>query len=245
MLGNYFKPNSKTVLKISLAMKGFIGSISAAAFFDGNKNAAFWFLVGGAFIDFLIQCMDNNGKGTSGKGAAVIIGVLMFSCLSCNLPKHINSSSIQDSTWTNYKPVDIKVTGAAVVSGFNLDSVVMAIRSRLPVTGQQGNTNIDSLLNAAVSAMLEELKELPPKVVTDPESKVQLKYWYDQYGKLNMECSSKDQTIQMLVAEINKLTKERRVETVVKEVQVWYTWCFLGWAVFATVFAVLLSFIRK
>jgi predicted benzoate:H+ symporter BenE len=60
MLGNYFKPTSKTVLKVSLALKGFIGTISAATFFDGNKTAAFWFLIAGAFMDFILQCVDSG-----------------------------------------------------------------------------------------------------------------------------------------------------------------------------------------
>jgi len=249
MLGNYFKPSSKGILKVSLALKTFIATISGAAYFSGNKDATIWFLVAGAFIDFIINCVSDDTaqvvKDNAGKVLvlALIISVISISCKT--LQRGVDTEKT-DSTWTTYKQVDAKVTGAAVTSAINMDSLASDIKRRLLAAAKQGGSvNIDSLLNAAVTAFKDELKSMPPAVVTDPESKVQLKYWYDQYGKLTMECASKDQTLQMMVAEINRMSKERKTETVVDYQPVWYTWAFLGWAIFATALVALLFFIRK
>jgi predicted benzoate:H+ symporter BenE len=58
MLENYFKPTPKSLLKISLALRGMVATISGAAYFQNNIKAAFWFMVAGAVVDFLIQCLD-------------------------------------------------------------------------------------------------------------------------------------------------------------------------------------------
>lgn len=64
MLKNYFKPTPPRLLRISLGLKTLIGTVSSAAFFEGNKDAAFWFLVAGAIIDFLINCIGDNKNAT-------------------------------------------------------------------------------------------------------------------------------------------------------------------------------------
>lgn len=58
MLNNYYKPTPKKLLKISLALRGMVATISGAAYFQNDLKAAFWFLVAGAGIDFIIQCID-------------------------------------------------------------------------------------------------------------------------------------------------------------------------------------------
>ena len=60
MLKNYFKPTPKKLLKISLALRGMVATVSGAAYFQNDLKAAFWFLVAGAGIDFIIQCLDTN-----------------------------------------------------------------------------------------------------------------------------------------------------------------------------------------
>lgn len=60
MLKNYYKPTPKKLLKVSLALRGMVATISGAAYFQNDLKAAFWFLVTGAGIDFFIQCIDTN-----------------------------------------------------------------------------------------------------------------------------------------------------------------------------------------
>lgn len=65
MLKNYFKPTPKKLLKISLALRGMVATISGAAYFQNDLKVAFWFLVAGATVDFFIQCIDPKaGKQT-------------------------------------------------------------------------------------------------------------------------------------------------------------------------------------
>ena len=62
MLKNYFKPTPKNLLKISLALRGMVATISGAAYFQNDLKAAFWFLVAGAAVDFFIQCLDPDAE---------------------------------------------------------------------------------------------------------------------------------------------------------------------------------------
>lgn len=47
-------------MKISLALRGMVATISGAAYFQNDLKVAFWFLVAGATVDFFIQCIDPN-----------------------------------------------------------------------------------------------------------------------------------------------------------------------------------------
>jgi hypothetical protein len=60
MLKNYFKPTPKKLLKISLALRGMVATVSGAAYFQNDLKAAFWFLIAGAGVDFIIQCLDGD-----------------------------------------------------------------------------------------------------------------------------------------------------------------------------------------
>lgn len=243
---NYFKPTPKALLKVSLALRGFIGTVATATYFEGNKDAAFWFLVAGAAVDLIIQCIDPNSFKEKINSAPVLIFAIcsLWLASSCGVMKPSTQSEKTDSTWTTYKPVDVKVTGSSVGSAFNVDSFFAVLKGKINIPSSS-TINTDSLFTELSKAIKEQLAAMPPNVVTDPETKIQLKYWYDQFGKLNMECTSKDQTIQMLVAEINKLQKEKKTETIVTYVPVWYTWAFLGCAVFATVFAIVVFILKR
>jgi hypothetical protein len=236
MLGNYFKPTSKTILKLSLALKGFIGTISAATYFDGNKTAAFWFLIAGAFIDFILQCVDSDTeqavKDNAGK-ITVILALLWLSLFGCKTSNIATSTTKVDSIWTSYNQAVVNVSGDA-------------LRNKLSTAASSSHpANIDSMINAAVSAFKDEMKSKKPIEVTDPESKVQLKYWYDQFCTLNMECSSKDQTIQLLIAQINKLSTEKKVENIIIKEPTWYTWGLVGYSLAFTVLLVILIFFKR
>ena len=60
MLKNYYKPTPKKLLKISLALRGMVATVSGAAYFQNDLKTAFWFLVAGAGVEFFIQCIDPN-----------------------------------------------------------------------------------------------------------------------------------------------------------------------------------------
>jgi hypothetical protein len=60
MLRNYYRPTPKKLLKISLALRGMVATISGAAYFQNDLKAAFWFLAAGAGIEFFIQCIEPN-----------------------------------------------------------------------------------------------------------------------------------------------------------------------------------------
>lgn len=211
MLGNYFKPTPKVILKISLAMKGFIGTVSAAAFFDGNKNAAFWFLVAGAAIDFIIQCIDVKPSKTN--ATLLVLAVMGIGLVSCKTTRSVVRESI-DSTWVEYKSVDVPVNGASVKSAVNLDSLLSTKKAVYVQPGIQRGIELVTVTDTVT--------------VVDTTDRVTLKYWKDTFGKLNIECSSKDETIKMLVAEVNRL--KHRKETVTKMVKIipWYSWVALA-----------------
>jgi len=84
MFKNYFKPTPPNLLRVSLGLKTLIGTISSAAYFEGKKDAAFWFLVAGAIIDFFINCIGDN------KNATVIIVAIASTFLfsSCAFIEH-------------------------------------------------------------------------------------------------------------------------------------------------------------
>lgn len=56
----YLQPTARTAKKVMAGLKTLIGTISLAKYFDGNKNAAFWFLISGAILDFLIGLIKEN-----------------------------------------------------------------------------------------------------------------------------------------------------------------------------------------
>ena len=60
MFKNYFKPTSKKIEKLLLALKGFVGTIAVTTFVSGDPKIAFYFLIGGAAIDFLLRCNSDD-----------------------------------------------------------------------------------------------------------------------------------------------------------------------------------------
>lgn len=247
MFKNYFKPTPVKLLKISTGLKALIGSISGATYLQGNPIAAFWLLVAGAVVDFLIQCVgeqENNNTG-GGKAAVWLLiatgGILALSGCRVVKPETVTSTATSDSSWTNYKTVNVDVKGASVrdslANAATLKQALEAFKAASAAAGSSGaqvpQSVIDSLLNHFKSAF-KGGKDTT--VVTDPQSKVQLKYWYDAYGNLQMQCSSKDETIQLLVAENNRLHKEvteaKTTEVVYK--MPWYGFAALGWAAVVT-----------
>lgn len=171
----------------------------------------------------------------------VLYSLLLLSCRIIK-PEQTNSYRKEDSTITNYKKVDVEYKGATVTGSFNYDSLVRLMADKyvklLPVQQQQ-SINLDSLYKAFKA----NLKTNEKQTVTDPQTKVQLQYWVDEFGKLQMTCSSKDQTIQMMVAEITRLTKEvstnKKTEIVYK--MSWWGWAIVGCSLFIIIIALIIG----
>jgi hypothetical protein len=113
MFQNYFKPTPAGLLRVSLGLKTMIGTLSGAAYFNGNKDAAFWFLVAGAVVDFIINCFGDDKN----KAATVIIVAVATAFLfsSCNVVKHHKSnvvSTFDSSTTVATSSCDVKKDNA-------------------------------------------------------------------------------------------------------------------------------------
>lgn len=229
-LKNYFKDTTVKVKKFALALKGLIATVSGASFIQGDVKLAFYALVAGAAIAFLLDLLppdqpgNNSSTGTvpPAAGAAAVLLFLVMLLPACTVVKPEVDRSKVDTTITSYKQVDIRVKGATVFKGLNLDSLyhaaMFAKQQRQSDSIAQLKYKVDSL--AAVKAN----KPLPPKpvyipsppevqYVTDPQTKALLGYWVDQYGKIQISCQAKDQTISTLQAQVTKLTKDTTTTT--------------------------------
>ena len=209
MLKNYFKENSSAIKKLSLALRGLIGTLAASTYVTNNVNLAFWLLALGALLDFALQLLPPDATPADTAKKVLLIAAITTVLLApgCKVIKPETSTIKKDSTIINYKHVDIDVPGAIVSHSVNVDSLMKAYQAAVAV----GN-------KAA----------LPPMVVTDPNLKAQLKIWVDQFGQLQASCESKDQTVQALVTEVTRLSQEVTKKTeVVKETPKW-NWIVLG-----------------
>ena len=145
-LNNYWAETATSVKKIALALRTFVGTITASAYVQGNVQLAFYILLVGAIIDFLLNFLPPDKPGNSGTpsipqinlGTAVIFILALF-ITSCSIIKPQVNTIQKDSTYTTFKPIDLKVKGAKVNAGINLDSLY---RASLFVRDQQKDDSI-------------------------------------------------------------------------------------------------------
>lgn len=154
---------------------------------------------------------------------------------ACKVIKPETTYTETDNTEIRYEMQDVTVKGAKVGTSVNLDSLYKVAES-LRKTWQADSTK------AAQNG-----KPLPPKpkpetkYLTDPQTKAQLSYWIDEYGKLQIGCESKSQTISLLMAQVKKLTAQ-----VSKRTEVVYKTPNWAYAVMAVLFTLLIiSNIKK
>lgn len=146
---------------------------------------------------------------------SLLILIVSFISLSCKVIKPAIETSKSDETSIGYKPVDVPVKGAKVGTSLNMDSLYRAAVAMRALY-------IKDSINAALAGKPVPASTQQKKSITDPETKAQLTYWIDQYGKLQISCESKDQVVTMLVAEVTRLTKEVTKKTeIVKETPKW------------------------
>jgi hypothetical protein len=239
---NYLKETSPKVKKFGLWLKGLIGLLAGSAYIQQDVKMAFYSLIGGALITGALELLppddDDKGTGTPPGGSMAIATLLLFFGLAfsgCSIIKPEVDRTKTDTTITTYKQVDISVKGAKVSAGLNLDSLY---RAALFAKDQRADDSI-ARLNIELKykrdsiAALKANKPVPVKpayvptapaiqYVTDPQTKAQLSYYIDQYGKLQLGCQAKDQVVATLQAQVTKLTTDKTVTTdVVTQTPVW------------------------
>lgn len=168
---------------------------------------------------------------------AIIIACSLFTVSalhSCKVIQPEKSYSKVDSTTTKFTPVDVNVKGAKVGTSLNIDSLKAVYQRKIE------QYRIDSAAAAAKGLAIPPPPETDKESLTDPQTKAQLTYWIDKYGKLQLGCESKDQVVTMLTAEITRLTKEvTNQKQLVKEIPGWAVMLF---GVLGTLFFISLLF---
>lgn len=224
-LKNIFRKTNPAIVKLSLALRTFIGTISTAAYFQDKPDLAFWLLVSGALIDLLLQMLPENTETKDGTKTLFLIGWLIATAVlltGCKVLRPATDSSLVDTTTVNYKTVAVDVKGAKVAQAINYDSLFGVWAQKYK------QYQLDSAKAQQTGKPAPQRPELPKQTLTDPLTKAQLTYWIDAFGKLQVGCESKDQTIQMLVAETNRLRSEKQKVTVVDYKTPQWNWILIS-----------------
>jgi hypothetical protein len=262
-LKNYWQETSPSVKRLILWLKGIIGAVSVSAFIQGDPKFSFWFLIAGGVVDGLLQLLPPDTNADLKPGAKALLLVVCLSVVAatvtgCWSQRPVVEHNVIDTTTTTYKSQDVQYKGAKVMKGLNIDSLYHAALM------SHDQHLEDSALNAQAIAKYKQdsltavkngkaipaapvLKPDKPvtRYVTDPLTKAQLSYWIDQYGKLQVGCESKDQTMQVLVAQVNRLRSDTTKATVtVYKIPSWI-WYVLLPSLLLNALAVLLWYIKK
>ena len=235
-LNNYWKETSRSVKKISLVLRGLVTALTTNAYVQGNVKMAFYVLLAGAALDMLLQFLPPDDPSAPGGNistltgtAAAILALITFLASGCSTIKPIASTVKTDSVYTTYKQVDIKLSGAKVLKAVDVDSLLHAsLQAR---TQQTADMNYKQDSTAAAKAH-ETLPAKPINIITqpivhyftDPETKAQLSYWIDEYGKLQLGCESKDQVVHSLQAQVNKLSSQVTTQQVIVQKTPAWNW---------------------
>lgn len=167
---------------------------------------------------------------------APTLGLLLLTLSACKtVTPIINSTLKKDSTITTYTQQEVLFKGAKVAQQLSLDSLLKEMQL------QRTRYLLDSADAVRHGKPIPQQVTTEIRYLTDPETKATLSYWTDQYGKLNMACESKDQTVQLLVAQVKQLHTE--LSTAVKTVDKtpWYNYLII----FTLLAALLLTIIKK
>lgn len=265
-LKNYWRATSPKIKKMSLWLKSTIGALALSAYATSEVKTGFYLLIAGAIIDGVLQLLPPDQDATKAnksaiKGAAVVALVIMasmFALSSCRVIKPEIDHTKTDSTITTYKQVDIKLPGAKVFAGLNMDSLYHAALMAKDQRSEDSilRLNMELKYKQDSIAALKANKPIPAKpvyipsppqkqYVTDPQTKAQLSYWIDAFGKFQITCESKDQTIHSLQAQVTKLTKEVTTQKLL--VDKTPAWNWIAMAVLATllVISLIINFINR
>lgn len=250
IIGNAFEKQSDIVAWVNDGLLIFILYVEVYSIFENlyamNPNSKVAKMIFKPAMRILTIGLEKHSLNNAAEKAEatklVVVGFAFMLLTGCRVikPEETSSFSSKDTTITNYKPVNIDVKGATVANSINQDSLFKAFAKL--IENSKGNAtrpiNMDSLLTAFKANLKQGIKDT--MIVTDAQTKVQLKYWYDEFGKLQMTCSSKDQTIQMMVAEITRLTKEVSKQKTIEIVYKMPSW---GWVLIGMSLLIIIAFL--
>jgi hypothetical protein len=240
---NYWQDNSKSVKKLLLWLKAMAAMMVGSAYIQGEVKLCFYIMLITGILDGLLQLLppDAGDKGAAVPPAATALLLLCLFAASCSVIKPGTNTTSVDSTVTVFKPVDFKVIGAKVTKGIDMDSLyhaaLMARDQRLADSLAYLQLRNKWLSDSLAAAKAN--KPLPPKpvyipakpkiqYVTDPQTKAQLSYYIDAFGRLNMGCEAKDRTIQVLQQTVTRLQKQVSQTTQIAYKTPWYNWLLIG-----------------
>ncbi len=243
----YFKPTSKKMLRLSLALRAAIGVLSMGSYFNEREELAFWLLIAGAVIEFFIQLFSgdddynypsgNYPSGDNGRGypsymnrvlVFILVAVMFTSCVAKKKIIREATSETIDSSWTEKISVDVPVKGGATPA-VNIDSLKKVFKALLtPANGKAGT--------------------LPPEIanyyysVPDTSGRLEMRFWINATGDLIATCNLRDSMYKVEVEQKNRLIKQLKTEkenkhTVKYRVPLW-CWIVLAAFLLAIVFSV-------
>ncbi|TAG31876.1 MAG: hypothetical protein EAZ35_02170 [Sphingobacteriia bacterium] len=185
-----------------------------------------------------IDKLSLQKKDSSNSTVLVLCIALIITSCKTSKPTNVSFYEKKDTTEVSYKQVQFKVEGGSVQSQINLDSILNVFALKIVKSQPQGTPtlNVDSL----VSQMKKALFLQKPVTTSDKNDKAELRFWFDQYGRVQINCISKDQTIHLLAAEVKKLqTIIQKNESIEVEYKMpWYGWFAVGWAFLSTIIVV-------
>ncbi|WEK18181.1 MAG: hypothetical protein P0Y49_15425 [Candidatus Pedobacter colombiensis] len=164
------------------------------------------------------------------------LGVTTLGILSCRSVQPVVSSVLKtDSLITTYKQESLLIKGAKVEERLDLDSLILVARSVRAAYLK------DSVLAVREGREVVRTMSTAIREFTDPSTKAALSYWIDEYGRLNIGCESKDQTIQLLIAQVKQLQKEITTAQKIEYKTPWYNYLII----LTLLAALLLTIIKK
>lgn len=223
----YWQPSAKWALKASLALRAMIGAIATAAY-TYNATVAFWCLVAGAALDFILQC---TGKDDEPPRAGQIAGVVLVAATAllmtgCRTVKLERTHERTDSTWVTQKLLTLPVPGGTT-KALNMDSL------RAVLGGAAAGS---CPLNPPPAGQVGKVY-----TVKDTSGRAELRYWMNAAGQIEAECAAKDTTLQELINENNRLVRDKQTE--VKTVTKTPAWAWLLLSALALSFISFFAFI--
>lgn len=168
--------------------------------------------------------------------------LLLLFVSSCKIIRPGVDTEKSESTDINYKQHNIDVKGAKVGSSIDFDSLKNEVAKQKARLAQY---QLDSAKAVADGKPLPSKPKENKSTFTDPQSKAQLTYWLDEYGKLQLSCESKDQTVSFLAAEVTRLSKEVTKKTeVAYQTPVW-NWILISVLSTLLIISIILLTTRK
>lgn len=241
---NYFRPTSKKMLRLSLALRAAIGVLSMGSYFTQHEDLGFWLLISGAVIEFIIQLLsgddndrysdnypsgDHDGRGrypsyVSRVLVFVLVAIMFTSCAAKRKLIRETTTETVDSSWTEKISVDVPVKGGATPA-VNIESLKEVFKALLtPVINGKAGTLPPDIANYYYS-------------VPDTTGRLEMRFWMNAAGQLMTACQLRDSVYQVEVDQKNRLIKQLKTDKEHKTIVRYKVplWCWIILAVFLVV----------